>query len=72
MEYFIDVDDAGRLHVAAAVLPNLRIFGFAERFNWDIVLDIFRKHMPGRKHCYGSRATPAKARPCCCAASSMS
>ncbi|OBT41210.1 hypothetical protein VE00_08096 [Pseudogymnoascus sp. WSF 3629] len=51
-QYFIDVDDAGRLHVAAAVLPNLedqRIFGFAGRFNWDTVLDIFRKHVPGRK-----------------------
>ncbi|KAL7940088.1 hypothetical protein V8C42DRAFT_356483 [Trichoderma barbatum] len=51
-EYYIDVDDAGRLHVAAAVLPKVedqRIFGFAGRFNWDTVLDIFRKHVPGRK-----------------------
>ncbi|KFY82364.1 hypothetical protein V500_10591 [Pseudogymnoascus sp. VKM F-4518 (FW-2643)] len=51
-EYFIDVDDAGRLHVAAAVLPKLedqRIFGFAGRFNWDSVLEIFRKHVPEGK-----------------------
>ncbi|KFY76595.1 hypothetical protein V499_03802 [Pseudogymnoascus sp. VKM F-103] len=50
-QYFIDVDDAGRLHVAAAILPGLedqRIFGFAGRFNWDAVLDIFRRHFPGR------------------------
>lgn len=52
IEYFIDVDDAGRLHVAAAVLPKVedqRIFGFGGRFNWDMILDIFRTHVPGRK-----------------------
>ncbi|KAH7247627.1 uncharacterized protein BKA55DRAFT_676928 [Fusarium redolens] len=51
-QYFVDVDDTGRLHVAVAVLPNLedqRIFAFAGRFNWDTVLDIFRKHVPDRK-----------------------
>lgn len=51
-EYYIDVQDTGRLHVAAAVLDHVkdkRIFGFAGRFNWDEVLDIFREAAPGRK-----------------------
>jgi hypothetical protein len=49
VEYYIDVDDTGRLHVAAAIFDHVkdqRIFGFAGRFNWDQVLDILRKHYP--------------------------
>ncbi|GKU10144.1 unnamed protein product [Fusarium langsethiae] len=48
-QYYIDVDDTGRLHVAAAIFDHVkdqRIFGFAGRFNWDQVLDILRKHYP--------------------------
>lgn len=51
-EYFIDVQDTGVLHVAAAVLPDVkseRIFGFAEPINWDKVLDILRKQNPEHK-----------------------
>ncbi|KAJ0310930.1 hypothetical protein COL516b_001630 [Colletotrichum fioriniae] len=48
-EYFVDVEDNARLHVAAAVLPNVRserIFAWAEPFNFDTVLDILRTHFP--------------------------
>lgn len=52
LEYFVDVQDAARLHVAAALLPhieNQRIFAFAQRFSWDSILDIMRKRDPSRK-----------------------
>ncbi|KAK1451325.1 NAD dependent epimerase/dehydratase [Colletotrichum melonis] len=48
-QYFVDVEDNARLHVAAAVLPNVRserIFAWAEPFNFDTVLDILRTHFP--------------------------
>ncbi|KAK1703504.1 NAD dependent epimerase/dehydratase [Colletotrichum lupini] len=48
-QYFVDVEDNARLHVAAAVLPNVRserIFAWAEPFNFDTVLDILRAHFP--------------------------
>lgn len=51
-EYYIDVQDTGRLHVAAAVFDNVkdrRIFAFAGRFNWDQVLDILRKAAPNKE-----------------------
>ncbi|KAI6758306.1 hypothetical protein HG530_010546 [Fusarium avenaceum] len=51
-QYYIDVDDTGRLHVATALFGHLedqRIFGFAGHFNWDSILDIFRKNYPDRK-----------------------
>lgn len=38
--------------MAAAALPHVkdqRIFGFAGRFNWDQILDIFRKNEPEKK-----------------------
>ncbi|KAJ3545214.1 hypothetical protein NM208_g2629 [Fusarium decemcellulare] len=50
-QYFVDVDDTGRLHVAAGIFDNVkdqRIFAFAQRFNWDIVLDILRRHDPSK------------------------
>ncbi|KAI0440928.1 hypothetical protein F4803DRAFT_525189 [Xylaria telfairii] len=50
-QYFVDVQDVGRLHVAAAILPNVqrqRIFAFAERYSWDSILDIFRKLEPNK------------------------
>ncbi|KXJ85943.1 hypothetical protein Micbo1qcDRAFT_153578 [Microdochium bolleyi] len=51
-QYFVDVRDTGRLHVAAAVLPGVeseRIFGAAETFNGDSLLAILRRLYPGRK-----------------------
>ncbi|XXG95773.1 hypothetical protein Hte_002044 [Hypoxylon texense] len=50
-QYFVDVQDVGRLHVAAAVLHRVRgqrIFGFAERYSWDSILDILRRLEPAR------------------------
>lgn len=50
-QYFVSAEDVGRLHVAGAVLDSVRgqrIFGFAERFNWDTLLAIFRKLEPAR------------------------
>ncbi|GKT55138.1 aldehyde reductase [Colletotrichum tofieldiae] len=50
-EHFVDVQDSGVLHVAAAIHPDVkgeRIFGFAETFNWDKILDILRKQNPDR------------------------
>ncbi|OHF01191.1 NAD dependent epimerase/dehydratase [Colletotrichum orchidophilum] len=50
-QYFVDVEDNARLHVAAAVLPsvrNERIFAWAEPFNFDTVLDILRTHFPNK------------------------
>ncbi|ORY63202.1 uncharacterized protein BCR38DRAFT_516239 [Pseudomassariella vexata] len=50
-QYFVDVQDVGRLHVAAAVLDKVRgqrIFGFAARYSWDSVLGILRKLEPAK------------------------
>lgn len=50
--YFVDVEDDAALHVAAAILPDVkgeRIFAFAYPMNWDIVLEILRKQNPDRK-----------------------
>ncbi|EWZ31040.1 hypothetical protein FOCG_08155 [Fusarium oxysporum f. sp. radicis-lycopersici 26381] len=50
-QYYIDVEDTGRLHVAAAIFDHVkeqRIFGFAGRFSWDAILDILRKNFPNR------------------------
>ncbi|OLN90045.1 Aldehyde reductase 2-like protein 5 [Colletotrichum chlorophyti] len=50
-QYFVDVQDVGLLHVAAAILPDVkdeRIFGFAEPVNWDDVLDVLRKQNPNK------------------------
>ncbi|KAI9147377.1 Aldehyde reductase 2 [Paramyrothecium foliicola] len=50
-QYYIDVQDTGRLHVAAAIFSHVkdrRIFGFAGRFSWDEVLDILRKTAPNK------------------------
>lgn len=51
-QHFIDAVDNARLHVAALIAPNSsneRLFGFAEPFNWNDVLEIFRKIYPDRK-----------------------
>ncbi|KAJ3541096.1 hypothetical protein NM208_g443 [Fusarium decemcellulare] len=50
-QYYVHVQDTARLHVAAGILADVRdqrIFAYAERFNWDIVLDILRKYKPNQ------------------------
>jgi hypothetical protein len=52
VEYFVDVQDVGRLHVAATILSHVqsqRVFAFGGRFNWDAILEIMRKRDPSRK-----------------------
>ncbi|KAK5701420.1 hypothetical protein LTR17_022613 [Elasticomyces elasticus] len=48
--WFVDVADTARLHVAALIAPSCdgqRVFAFAEPFNWNDVLGVFRKVRPG-------------------------
>lgn len=52
IEYFIDVQDCARLHVAAVIHPEVigeRIFSWAEPYNYDIILDILRKQNAGKE-----------------------
>jgi nucleoside-diphosphate-sugar epimerase len=51
-QWFVDVVDDARLHVAALLFPdveNERIFAFAEPFNWDDVFKIIEEVDPGHK-----------------------
>jgi nucleoside-diphosphate-sugar epimerase len=51
-QYFIDVRDTARLHVAALVdsaTSNERLWGFAEPYNWNVMLAIFRSIWPQKK-----------------------
>ncbi|KAJ6454090.1 NAD-P-binding protein [Mycena vitilis] len=51
-QWYINVVDAARLHVAALIDPSCngkRYFAFAAPFNWNDVLAILRKQNPGRK-----------------------
>lgn len=51
-EWFVDVQDCARLHVAALLhqgIVNERIFAWAEPFNWNVVLAKLRKLYPQRK-----------------------
>ncbi|VUC28817.1 unnamed protein product [Clonostachys rosea] len=51
-QYFVDVQDVGRLHVIGALFEKVkdqRLFGFADRFSWDKILYILRKQEPNRK-----------------------
>ncbi|CAH0048067.1 unnamed protein product [Clonostachys solani] len=51
-QYFVDVQDVGRLHVIGALFEKVkdqRLFGYADRFSWDKILDILRKQEPNRK-----------------------
>lgn len=50
-QYFVDVRDTGRIHVVGLIDPSAdrqRLFAFAEPFNWNDVLAIFRKQNPGK------------------------
>jgi nucleoside-diphosphate-sugar epimerase len=51
-QYFVDVRDVARLHVAALLHPGCegkRLFAYAEGFNWDEVLEMLRGMFPERK-----------------------
>ncbi|TGO58120.1 hypothetical protein BCON_0058g00020 [Botryotinia convoluta] len=51
-QYFIDVQDTGRLHVSALIdedVKNERLFAFAEPFNANTLLRTFRKIRPDAK-----------------------
>ncbi|KAJ4418885.1 hypothetical protein N0V85_001257 [Neurospora sp. IMI 360204] len=47
----IDARDAGRLYLGVLVsgLTGSRVYGFAERFNWNQTLDIFKELYPEKK-----------------------
>lgn len=48
-QYFIDVVDNAKLHVAAAIHANAvdeRLFGYAEPWNWNDILAMLRKWFP--------------------------
>ncbi|KAL6697378.1 aldehyde reductase II [Trichoderma pleuroticola] len=50
--YFVDVRDTARLHVAALLDPKIkeeRIFAFAQEYNWTDVLGILRKLRPNQQ-----------------------
>ncbi|KAF7548842.1 hypothetical protein G7Z17_g6787 [Cylindrodendrum hubeiense] len=51
-QYYVNASDTGRLHVAAAIHPDVkdeRIFAFAGRFSWDAILEILRKNFPNKE-----------------------
>jgi nucleoside-diphosphate-sugar epimerase len=51
-QYFIDVRDTAKLHIAALVdngTSNERLFGFAEPYNWNSLLAVFRKLWPQKE-----------------------
>jgi hypothetical protein len=51
-EWFINVRDDARLHVAAmldASLSTERFFAFAEPYNWIDILAVIRELRPGRQ-----------------------
>jgi hypothetical protein len=52
IEYFVDVEDVGIIHLIALTNPDVqseRIFAYAEPFEWNQVLAIFRKNFPDKK-----------------------
>lgn len=51
IDWFVDVVDASRLHVAALINPTVkseRIFAYSETYNWSAILDILRNAYPER------------------------
>ncbi|KIW73874.1 hypothetical protein PV04_01957 [Phialophora macrospora] len=51
-QYFIDVHDDARVHVAALLDPtvqNERLFAFAQAFNWTDIIGILTKLRPGNQ-----------------------
>ncbi|KAK7526040.1 aldehyde reductase [Phyllosticta citriasiana] len=51
-QYYVDTQDTALQHVAGLIDPEVkdeRIFGFAGKYNLDMILDILRKHYPQHK-----------------------
>ena len=51
-QYYIDVQDIGRLHAAALLLPGVegeRLLGYAKPFSQTEILEILRKIEPGKQ-----------------------
>ncbi|KAK3670124.1 hypothetical protein LTR78_009971 [Recurvomyces mirabilis] len=51
-QWYIDVQDTARLHVAALIDPSCngeRIFGFAKPYYWNEILEILRKNFPQKQ-----------------------
>jgi hypothetical protein len=51
-EYFVDVEDVAILHLIALINPDVkseRVFAYAEPWNWNQMLAIFRKNFPDKK-----------------------
>ncbi|KAJ3544014.1 hypothetical protein NM208_g3266 [Fusarium decemcellulare] len=51
-DHYVNVQDTGRLHFAAAISPNVkdqRIFAVAGGFSWNSILDILRAYEPDRE-----------------------
>jgi len=51
-QYFVNVRDVARVHVAALIDPSVnaeRLFAYAEPYNWNDVLGLFRKAFPERE-----------------------
>ncbi|KEF53910.1 uncharacterized protein A1O9_10312 [Exophiala aquamarina CBS 119918] len=49
-QWFVDVTDCARLHLAALIVKSIadqRIFAFAETFNWTDIITILRHIRPG-------------------------
>ncbi|KAL5336905.1 NAD(P)-binding protein [Aspergillus crustosus] len=50
-QYTIHAQDVGLLHVAGAIHPDAngrRLYGYAHKFNWNMILDILRRQNPER------------------------
>jgi nucleoside-diphosphate-sugar epimerase len=55
-QWFIDVRDAAKLHVGALLdreTEGERLWGFAEGYNWNTILGVFRKIWPEKKFVEG-------------------
>ena len=51
-EWFVDVRDTARLHVAAlsdSSIKNERLFAFSEAYNWNSILAALRRVRPDHK-----------------------
>jgi hypothetical protein len=50
-QWFISVLDSALLHISALIYDDVngeRLFGFAERWDYNDLLEIYRKHYPGK------------------------
>lgn len=52
LEYFVATQDCALIHIGALIysdVHNERLLAFAETFNWNQILSIYRKLYPNRK-----------------------